>query len=351
MQLKSFELKRHLDHTRAMLYWIHSEEPFLIQEPLSLIRQKALDSGCDGRKIIHIHADSHESDFIAPLKARSLFYQNPLLEYHFLSPLSAQQQKILGKWPEYLPKTQIPCMVFVYPYRVERMQSQAWFKTLDTLGVTLPLWPLSLEQYPRWLTQQAKTYDITLTQSALSRLTHQTMGSPQTADQVLQKLHWLTLKQPITEVDLRDLLCESSQYNPFDLGLPFLNRDLLLCIKILQQLAKQETPPTLILWAIRQELRLLLALCEIRARGEGMQAIEQHLRSKKLFQNKIHAIQQWLSQISVAKIKAHLAEAFILEIRIKTSQNRRIWDEITLWILKIMGKTVFPNTRILERRG
>ena len=133
-------------------------------------------------------------------------------------------------------------------------QKSAWVQALDAAGVWVVAQPVTAERFPAWLRTRAAAEGITLDDAAVDALSQHTEGNLLAAVQELRKLSLAGCSQ----VDAAQVLASSAQSSRFDvnqLGEAVLTGDTHRALRILAGLHAAGVEPTLILWAVCQELR------------------------------------------------------------------------------------------------
>jgi DNA polymerase-3 subunit delta len=173
----------------------------------------------------------------------------------------------------------------------------------------------SLSQYIHWLKEQIKKYNLNFAPQALDYFVYKTSKNMQIAAEELQKL--AILHQPISCDLLREILQDHATYGLFDLQEAFIHKNMQQCMAIMQALQRANIAPLLIVWALGEDLRLLLKA-----------SLQQHIAAPaykmRLIKNNLRLWQQ-------ATIFAMLRGRYDLEKSIK-SNPENAYNEIIRWI-------------------
>lgn len=327
------------------LIWVNSEDSFLLQDALKKIRKHANANKDAERIVFHIDNSCDWDEIISCIQTPSLFTQDQIIELHFATKITANEQQELIKISELLNNNTSNICIVSYPFRVDAKTLKAkWMQQLDKYSLIVTIWPLSVNDYPKWLSALCKSYKINFNdQSSLQYLCEKTMGNPGVAAQTLFKLRLQNISNVNIEI-LNNILSEHSNYTIFDLTDNFLiNNTKQSCI-ILDALKRTDTAPLLIIWTLRKELLLLAEIFE--------QAITDNIRPQaalnnlKLWSNKKGILSQAINKFNLNIVHESLHKIATIEEIIKTENNPLfVWQQIEQLILI---NTVNFNTSLLE---
>lgn len=157
--------------------------------------------------------------------------------------------------------------------------------------------------------------------------------------QILDKLNLIIEPGEALTLDVvKDQLVDQSSFPLFELGIACLLGDGVKALKLLQQAQGNKTEPSLILWLLTQEIRLLMQLIPFANQGQLFRDTANHL---KIWSQRIT-----IYQSAIKKYNEHLLIDLFhycnqLDIQIKTSQNKHIWQSFELIALALCtGKKV-----------
>ena len=157
--------------------------------------------------------------------------------------------------------------------------------------------------------------------------------------QILDKLSLIIEPgEALTLAVVKEQLVDQCTFPLFELGLSCLMSDGVKALRLLQQAQGNKTEPSLILWLLTQEIRLLMQLVPFANQGQ-------------LFRETANQLKIWSQRITVyqSAIKKYNKDYLIdlfhycnqLDIQIKTSQNKSIWQSFELIALSLCtGKKV-----------
>lgn len=241
----------------APVYLLSGEEPLTQGEAADAIRFAARAAGFTEREVFFIdRANGGPWDEIyASSQAMSLFASRRLIEVRIpgskpgTEGSKALQELVRHAGPE--------LTLLVITGELDwTAQKSAWVQALDGAGVWVDAQLVTAARLPAWLRARAAAAKISLDDAAVDALCQQTEGNLLAAVQELQKLSLAGY----SEVGVAEVLASSAQSSRFDvtqLGEAMLLGDTPRALRVLAGLRAEGVEPTLILWAVWQELRAL----------------------------------------------------------------------------------------------
>ncbi len=138
-----------------------------------------------------------------------------------------------------------------------RQRNAAWFKALDQAGVIVQIWPVSVQEMPRWLAAQLRERGLQLTDEAERYLRERVEGNLLAAVQEMEKLRLAGLTPPIDANQMASMLEDSAHYSAFELIDAVFAGDAGLAARILAGLREEGVALFAILGALTSQLRML----------------------------------------------------------------------------------------------
>jgi DNA polymerase III subunit delta len=239
----------------ASVYLLSGDEPLTQGEAADAIRAAARAAGFTEREVFFIDRANAGpwDDIFAAAQALSLFASRRLLEIRIPGSKpgtdgSKALQELVG-----LAGPDLTLMVITGELDWTAQKS-SWVQALDAAGVWVDAQPVTVARFPAWLQSRAAAEKLTLDDAAVDALCQQTEGNLLAAVQELRKLSLAGY----SHVSAAEVLASSAQSSRFDvnqLGEAVLVGDAARALRVLAGLRAEGVEPTLILWAIWQELR------------------------------------------------------------------------------------------------
>jgi DNA polymerase-3 subunit delta len=239
----------------APVYLLSGDEPLTQGEAADAIRAAARAAGYIEREVFFVdRANSGPwDDIFASAQAMSLFSARRLIEIRIPgSKPGTDGSKALLE----LARLAGPdLMLMVTTGELDwTTQKASWVQALDAAGVWVDAQAVTVARFPAWLRARAAAAGISLDDAAVEALGQQTEGNLLAA---VQELHKLALAG-LVQVGAADVLASSAQSSRFDvtqLGEAVLAGDRYRALRVLAGLRAEDVEPTLILWALWQEMR------------------------------------------------------------------------------------------------
>ena len=208
-----------------------------------------------------------------------------------------------------------------------------WFKQH---GVVVQINQLRSYQLPNWIEQRMQSYGLKANNEAIKVLAECVEGNLLAAAQAIEKLSLLYGHGQITAEQIIHCLTAQSRYDVFQLADSTLagKRDRL--IRILQALKQASVEPSIILWAICRDLRLLVTLryhCQ-------HQPIDQVLKKEQIWPWRKELIKNNLMKHTIDFFRNLLQYAMQIDAIIKGHAKGNVWDALQRLCLSLAGSKV-----------
>lgn len=251
------KLPQALRRSLAPVFLLSGDEPLTQGEAADAIRAAARDAGFTERDVFFVdRANSGPwDDIFAAAQAMSLFAARRLIEVRIPgSKPGTDGAKALQE----LAKLDAPdVLLLVITGALDwTTQKAAWVQALDAAGVWVDASAVGVAQFPAWLRARGAAEGVALDDEAVTMLAQQTEGNLLAAIQELRKL---ALAGHAT-AGAAEVLASSTQSSRFDvsqLGAAVLGGDVPRALRVLAGLKAEGVEPTLVLWSLWQELRML----------------------------------------------------------------------------------------------
>jgi len=250
------QLKAHVDKQLSSLYLICTDEILLADEAASLLRKTALAKGFTERIFTTFESVSDWEEIIySDTHALSLFSTKKIVEFNFqLTKFNSAHGKILE---EYALKPLDDILLIIRTPKLDaKTEKSTWYKTFEKQAIVIPIKSIPLEQLPTWIIERAKKHHLSFTKDAAHALAIRMEGNLLGLSQEIEKLSLLESGATIDLKTIENMVTDNAQYDIFDLVGATTLGDKNRAVHILQNLAYQ-AEPTLVLWALTRELRIL----------------------------------------------------------------------------------------------
>lgn len=327
MKLPYFQLEAQLAKGFAPVYIISGDELLLKQDAIELIRQATLRAGFTERLRLTVE---NAGDLQNQLYANSLLAEKRFIELDLRDHLPAKAAAAVLQ--EY-SGSDVTVLVIDMGKIDDKIARSAWYKTLEKIGIVIAVWPISRDQLPQWIMQRARKYKLQLDKSALNLLADYFEGNLIAASQAIEKLYLLQPEGMITGQLIQTLLTDESHFTVFDFIDSLIGGDLARALHILKHLRDEGIEPTIILWAITRELRLLADYAAQIKNGTSYDALFQ---KQRIFARKQPLYKRFLTHFSTQDCTNHLLYANYIDKIIKGAVKDQIWNNLELFCLRMV---------------
>ena len=335
MKLTLQQLPQHFGKKLEAIYIVSGDDPLLVQETLDLIREAAHSMGFSER--IRINTESSTEwggSLYTHAQSLSLFSSKRILELDLTQiKLNAASSKILQ---EYATQPSDDTLLLIRANKLDSKTEQSnWYKALDKVGVIIPIWPITFDQLPAWISQRAKRMNLNITKDAAELLAILVEGNLLAAAQELEKLRLLKTTQTIDVAVIEEAVIDHAHFDIFSLVDSALAGNTKRCLRILQNLEAEDTEPTLVLWALTREVRTMAEIAKLVSQGISLGSLFSKFRIWEKRQANVRAFLQRHKQESCWKF---LVDAAQIDRMIKGAESGKVWDSLRLLFLDTCSK-------------
>lgn len=339
MRARRFEdLERQLAGSLAPVYLISGDEPLLVQEAADAVRAAARAGGAEERELFHVEGGFDWQALLQSAGSMSLFAARRLVELRMKSAAPGKEGgAALVEWVE--ADTGDDVLLVLMPRLDARSQKAKWYTTLEKAGVHLPVWPVELDEMPRWLTARCRSAGVRLDDEALVLLTARVEGNLLAASQAIARLALADRDVPWTADALVAELDDDARYTPFELVDKMLAGDGAHAHRILSTLRAEGAEPLALVAVLARELRQLRNLRAAHDHGPGLDAA---LRSARVFQRRERLVRRAVERLSSALIDGALRDLAVVDQAVKGLVAIDPWDELDRLVLRVAGLRTTP---------
>ncbi len=341
MQLRYEQLSKHLNNRPlAPLYFVSGDETLLVQMACDAIRSSAKKQNFSEREIFHAEPGFNWQMLLTHSNNYGLFSEKQLLELHIqgISEVAAQTIKIYASNP---PPNKL---LLIITGKLDRQQQQtSWFKSIDTVGIFIPVWPIEASQLSSWITNRLAKFGLTAEKEAVQCLISATEGNLLATAQEIEKLDLYfsaNTSKLITRNALLEALSDNARFDPFKLADAALQGESTRCLRILKRLQGEGIEPLLILWALSRECRQLTALSFQLKQGKSLQALFQTYR---IWEKRQALFQQALQRHSLAHWQTLLRFAAFCDCIIKGVEAGNIWHALQQLSINMSSSKIYSQ--------
>jgi DNA polymerase III subunit delta len=324
MQLKAGELDAHLARSFASVYVIHGDEPLLALEAADAVRAAARKRGFAERQVLEPGRSFDWSEFTHAAASLSLFGTRKILELRLPGGKpGAQGAEAIAAYCE---RRSPDIVLLVSLPRLDRQsQGSAWFGALARAGVMVDVFPVERARLPAWIAERLARQRQRASREALELLADRVEGNLLAAHQEVQKLALLAPEGEIGFDAVREAVASVARYDAYTACEAMLSGDAGRYVRVLDGLRSEGEAPSLVLWALSEEL---FALGRIQAGLAAGRAIEDLLRENRVWGPRQRTMRAAAARIGAPAVQRALAHAGAIDRAIKGVGAGEPWDEL-----------------------
>ena len=324
MPLRSEQLEAALSRSLAGIYIIHGDEPLIALEAADAVRSAARKQGFTDREVFEPGRGFDWSELQHSLASLSLFGGRKIVELRLPTgkPGAAGGEAIAA----YCERPSADILLLVSLPRLDRMsQGTAWFSALSRAGVVVDVWPIERARLPAWIGERLGRQRQRAAREALEFLAGRVEGNLLAAHQEVQKL---ALLAPEGELDIdlvREAVADVARYDAYTACEALLAGDLARYVRVIDGLKSEGEAPSLVLWALSEEL---YALGRIQAGAAAGRALEDLMRENRVWGPRQRPMRSAAGRVAPAAVEKALAHAAGIDRAIKGVGAGEPWDEL-----------------------
>lgn len=255
MRIKPDALDGHLRGGLPPVLLISGDEPFLAMEACDAVRKAARQAGYTERVSYQTGKGFDWSLLAETLNAPSLFSEQRLVELHWEQIPEDAGKQILQSWFE--NPTEDCRLLLVSPRITTASLNTKWMKALENHCLHVQIWPLTLQEFPAWVGSRLRQAGFQPTAGAVQALCENVEGNLLAAAQEIEKLRLLQTDRNLDETQILQAVADSSRYTVYELMETVLQGDLKHALHILHNLQDEGVAPSIVLWTLARDIRLL----------------------------------------------------------------------------------------------
>lgn len=330
MKLTYFQLEPHLSKQFSSIYLVSGEDVWLKQDAMRMIQKSAKKAGFSEKIRFRVN-DLDEKQLYNTLYSQPLFGEKQLIEIY--STTLTTNKAIATILQEYA-KNPMPHILLVID--TGKLESQhiksACYQQIEKHGVIINIWPIPREQMPQWIQQQARRYKMQFSNAAINLLTDYSEGNLIAAAEAIEKCYLLHPQKPIDETLIETVLIDETQFTIFDFVDSIISSNLSRSLHILSTLKTNNIEPTLIIWSIARELRLLAAMAQQIKQG---MLVDNLLQKNKIFFRRQPLIKKFLNKFQPQDCWIFLQQIAEIDRSIKGANSEDIWSQLQFLCLRM----------------
>ncbi len=334
MKSRPEQLADQLQKSIAPIYVISGDEPLIIQECCDQIIAATKQQGFTERRIFNVESGFSWLSLLEANQSMSLFSERQLFDCRIPTGKPGKEgADILKKYVQTLNPDNV--LLIRLPKIEQAAQRSKWYTALEKAGVAVVVWPIKAQQFPQWIQQRARHYQLNIDKAAINLLANQTAGNLLAAHQTLIKLQLTHDTQPIDAEGMADALSDHSRFSVFELVDCALQGNRTEACRILKVLKAEGTEPTIILWALARETRLMAEVSFGLQQGISFSELS---KQQGIWQNRQTLVKTACQRQAVSYWQTSIKQAANIDKILKGGARGNTWDALLDLTLRLTGQ-------------
>jgi len=264
VQVRAEALDAHLEKSLASLYVIASDEHLLAMEAADRIRKKARSTGFSEREVLIVDRYFKWGELTSTQQSMSLFGDKKLIELRI--PTGKPGKEGGQALQDYAANCAAAATaddtltLITLPKLDWAAQKSAWVTALQRAAVYIDIPVVERPQLANWIGQRLAAQGQSADKISLDFMVERVEGNLLAAHQEIRKLGLLYPEGRLSAEQVQDAVLNVARYDVFKLSEAMLSGDVSRLVRMLEGLKGEGEALPLVLWAVAEEIRILLKL-------------------------------------------------------------------------------------------
>jgi DNA polymerase-3 subunit delta len=264
VQVRAEALDAHLEKSLASLYVIASDEHLLAMEAADRIRKKARSTGFSEREVLIVDRYFKWGELTSTQQSMSLFGDKKLIELRM--PTGKPGKEGGQALQDYAANCAAAATaddtltLITLPKLDWAAQKNAWVTALQRAAVYIDIPVVERPQLANWIGQRLAAQGQSADKLSLDFMVERVEGNLLAAHQEIRKLGLLYPEGRLSAEQVQDAVLNVARYDVFKLSEAMLSGDVSRLVRMLEGLKGEGEALPLVLWAVAEEIRILLKL-------------------------------------------------------------------------------------------
>ncbi len=301
----------HLKKNLTPIYVLMGQDSFLLGDAVQALKEACQAKADDAEeKRLYFEQPSDWDQLSEHANAYALFYDHLILDVSWNKKFDAKSKKCLLTYAEN-PNTRCTLILRAPLAAAKQCADLEKNKHIQLIAINM----LNTGAEIHWIKQKLTASGFHYADDIPKRIQAYTKGSLHAANQAIERL--ALSAEPNTELTLeavQEQLVDERQYKLYEISGACLDGNAKAAISLIRRAQHDQVEPTLILWFIAQELRLLEQL----ATGSTYQAL-------KIYSFRTNQYQRAIKRLSLERIRQLLKQSQALDVQIKSGDSKQTW--------------------------
>jgi DNA polymerase-3 subunit delta len=306
------------------VYLVSGDDPLLVQESASAVRQNLRAAGFSERELFHAEGNFDWQQVLFAANSLSLFADKKIIEVRLPSgkPGDKGGKAILS----YLERpTDANALVMILP-RLDGASLRAkWLKAIEKAGPVVQVWPIEGKELPRWVDARFKAAGLSATPDAVALLADRVEGNLLAAVQEIEKLKLLVAGTHVDVDEVDASVEDSARYSVFGLIDAALDGDLARSVRMAQGLRAEGAEVLFLTAMLAREVRQLLKMGGAVASGQRPDDV---IKRYRVIFKRAGAVKRALARHNGRSLHGMLTRLVVIDKVVKGIEPGDAWNEL-----------------------
>lgn len=309
------------------VWLIAGAEHLLVMEAADSLRARSRELGYAEREIHDVDLKFDWNELAMSGAAMSLFSSRRVIELRMPTGKPGKEgSAAISAWCADPPPD---TLLLITAQEWSKSHEGAWYKSVDQVGVAIPVWPLRREELPAWINARMKSRGLKATRDAVELLAERVEGNLLAAAQEIDKLS-LLVGQATLDVDtLEASVADDARFDVFRLTDAAIAGDATRALRVAGGLKAEGAEPIPLLGYLLSQLRVLVRLT---AAGGNL---NQAFRNERIWDAKQAGFKRALKAGNAAHWERCIVQAGLIDRISKGRAGGDAWREIERLIAAI----------------
>ena len=340
MQLRADALDAHLSKSLASLYVISSDEHLLALEAADRIRASARAAGFSEREVLSVDRYFKWGELQSVNQSMSLFGDKKLIELRI--PTGKPGKEGGQALQDYAANCAAAATaddtltLITLPKLDWAAQKSAWVTALQRAAVYIDIPVVERPQLANWIGQRLAAQGQSADKLSLDFMVERVEGNLLAAHQEIRKLGLLYPEGRLSAEQVQDAVLNVARYDVFKLSEAMLSGDVSRLVRMLEGLKGEGEALPLVLWAVAEEIRILLKLKLGVNDGRPLAVL---MKDYRIWGPRERLIPNAIARVSLSTLQTAMHEAAQIDKLIKGLRARAFagdpWDALLQLAMRI----------------
>ena len=340
MQVRAEALDAHLEKSLASLYVIASDEHLLAMEAADRIRKKARNTGFSEREVLIVDRYFKWGELTSTQQSMSLFGDKKLIELRI--PTGKPGKEGGQALQDYAANCATAATadetltLITLPKLDWAAQKSAWVTALQRAAVYIDIPVVERPQLANWIGQRLAAQGQSADKLSLDFMVERVEGNLLAAHQEIRKLGLLYPEGGLSAEQVQDAVLNVARYDVFKLSEAMLSGDVSRLVRMLEGLKGEGEALPLVLWAVTEEIRILLKLKLGVNDGRPLAAL---MKDYRIWGPRERLIPNAIARVTLSTLQTAMHESAQIDKLIKGLRARAFagdpWDALLQLAMRI----------------